>query len=290
VEENLNWVAVCRVGLRVLTMSLILGLVAVPLATDAQSTAKSYRVGLHARADKATITVALGMTPEQVREGSTTSIPWSLGAIDQKQKRAGGALITTPHRLVYQDQALRVVFPDAANRLSMPTTFVVTGDSVRTVSVSALGEYVDLKTAVAESRRLFDELKSQAFDYAERDAATGGYAKFYLARGNVLTNPRPPRTVNSFQEMEAIFLDSRLYLEEFLVFAMRKADLEVTLRVTNMRRRHTENQMATTGRTPSIQDRAAEEARAFDRTRLEKEHVYYLEVFIGRPLGSLQAR
>ena len=45
-EENLNWVAVCRVGLRVLTMSLILGLVAVPLATDAQSTAKSYRVGL----------------------------------------------------------------------------------------------------------------------------------------------------------------------------------------------------------------------------------------------------
>jgi hypothetical protein len=164
------------------------------------------------------------------------------------------------------------------------------GRSVRTVSVSALGEYVDLKTAVAESRRLFDELKSQAFDYAERDAATGGYAKFYLARGNVLTNPRPPRTVNSFQEMEAIFLDSRLYLEEFLVFAMRKADLEVTLRVTNMRRRHTENQMATTGRTPSIQDRAAEEARAFDRTRLEKEHVYYLEVFIGRPLGSLQAR
>jgi hypothetical protein len=243
-----------------------------------------------AAADKPTITVALGMTPEQVRAGSTIDIAWSLVAIGEKRKRGGGVLITTPHRLVYQDQALRVVFANAGNHLSMPTTFVVTEDSLDTVSVSALGEYVDLKTAVAESRRLLAELKSQAFDYAEEDATKGAYTKFYLARGNVLTNPRPPRTVSSFEEMEAVFLDSQLYLEEFLVFRLQKAEIEANLRVTNMRRRYTEGGVNLRGPTPSVQQRADREARDFDRTKLEKEHAYYLHVFLARRKGLRQAR
>src|SRR5689334_23472869 len=102
-------------------------------------------IGTSANADKAAITVALGMTPDQIRERSTASIPWSLVPIGAKRLNTGGALVTTPHRLVYEDQALRLVFQNAGNHRSMPTSLTVTDDSLTIVSVSALDEYVDVK-------------------------------------------------------------------------------------------------------------------------------------------------
>ena len=235
-----------------------------------------------ASADKPTITVALGMTPDQVRERSTASIPWSF--IPVGTQRAGNALVTTPHRLMYEDQSLRLVFPDAGNQLSMPTSLTVTGDSLTFVSVSALGDYVDVKTAVAESKRLLAVLQAQHFDYPSEDPSKGIHPKFLLARKNLLSTPPPPRTVSSFEEMEAAFLNSAFYLEEFLVFRLRRGGIDVSLRATNMRRRHTENQVSGKGPILSIPERAAQEARLIDRGTLERERAYYLEVSIVRPL------
>jgi hypothetical protein len=205
--------------------------------------------------------------------------------IGEKRLKTGGAFVTTPHRLIYEDQSLRLVFPNAGNHRSMPTSLMVTADFLTIVSVSALAEYVDVKAAAAESRRLLTELKLQGFDYAHEDPAKYIYPKFYLARHNIFARPRPPQTVGSFEEMEAVFLNSQVYLEEFLVFSLRKAQVEARLRVTNMRRRHTENRISATGPILSVQDRADQEARMLNRETLEKERAYYLEVSIARPIG-----
>ena len=191
---------------------------------------------------------------------------------------------------MYEDQSLRLVFPDAGNQRSMPTSLTVTDDSLTLVSVSALGEYVDVKAAVAESKRLLAVLQAQRFDYPSEDPAKGIHPKFLLARKNLLSNPPPPRTVSSFEDMEAAFLNSAFYLEEFLVFRLRREGIDVGLRVTNMRRRHTENQVSWKGPILSIQERADQEARLFDRGMLERERAYYLEVSIVRPARSSAPR
>jgi hypothetical protein len=239
-------------------------------------------IATSANADRSTITVALGMNPEQVRKRSTASIPWSF--IPVGEKRAGSAFVTTPHRLIYQDQSLRLDFPDAGNHRSMPTVLTTTADSLVTVSVSALGEYVDVKAAIAESKRLLADLRAQRFDYPPEDSSKDIYPKFFLAKKNLFSDPPPPRTVSSFEEMEAAFLNSVFYLEEFLVFRLRKGEIDVALRVTNMRRRHTENQISWKGPILSIQERADREARSMDRRTLERERAYYLDVSIVRPV------
>jgi hypothetical protein len=91
--------------------------------------------------------------------------------------------------------------------------------------------------------------------------------------------------VGSFEEMEAAFLNSAFYLEEFVVFRLRRGGIDVGLRVTNMRRRHTENEISWKGPILSIPERAEQEARLIDRGTLERERAYYLEVSIGRQGG-----
>ena len=168
----------------------------------------------------------------------------------------------------------------------MPTSLAVTADHLMIVSVSALGEYVDIKAAVAESKRLLADLRAQRFDYPPEDPSKDIYPRFLLARRNLRSNPPPPRTVGSFEEVEAAFLNSAFYLEESQVFRLRNGDIDVALRVTNMRRRHTENQISWKGPILSIEERADLEARTMDRGKLERERAYYLEVSIVRPVRS----
>jgi len=235
----------------------------------------------------ATITVALGMTPEQIQERSTTKVPWQFVRIGES--RSGFALVTWPHRLIYQDETVRLVFPSAGNRRSMPTSLTAE-DVLVLVSVSALGQYVDLKAAVAESKRLLAEVQAQGFDYAPEDPAKSAYSKFLLARANVFAKPRPPRTVASFEEMEAVFLNSAFYLQELVVFRLRKGELDVGLRVTNMRRRHTEARYSTTEPILTESQRADLEPMVMNWSALEKERSYYLEVSIARSVGYHAAK
>jgi hypothetical protein len=231
----------------------------------------------YASENKPTIVVALGMMPEQVLQRSTFPVKWSLIPIGQKQRRGGGTLVIAPHRLIYEDATLRLVLPDAGNHISMPTAVMVAFDAVNLVSASVLGEYVSLGKAIESSRSLLAEVLAQGFEYAPHHPEKRQGSKFVLARRNT---GAAPRTVGNFEEMEQVFLNSRYYLEEFLVFVLVKSDVRVSLRVTNMRRRHTESRISLSEPNKTIPERAAREAENFDEAFLRNERAYYLEVSI----------
>jgi len=225
---------------------------------------------------KPTIVVALGMMPEQVLQRSTFPVKWSLNPIGQKQRRGGGTLVTAPHRLIYEDATLRLVLPDGGNHTSMPTAVMVAFDAINLVSASVLGEYVSLGKAIESSRSLLAEVLAQGFEYAPHHPEKWQGSKFVLARRNT----GAPRTVGNFEEMGQVFLNSRYYLEEFLVFVLVRSDVRVSLHVTNMRRRFTESRISLSEPSKTIPERAAREAENLDEAFLRNERAYYLQVSI----------
>jgi hypothetical protein len=235
-----------------------------------------------ASAEKPSIVVALGMTREQVQQQSTLRIPWQLIPVGGKQRRGGGTLVNTPHRLTYEDATLRLVVPDAGNHISMPTGIIVAFDAIDLVSASVLGEYVNLKSAIVASKSLLAEVLAQGFEYGPLDPANLRYPKFLLARKNTFAEPSAPRTVDSFEEMEQVFLNSRYYLMEFLVFVLVKGELRVSLRVTNMRRAFTENRISLDKPNITLQQRSAREFEERDEAFLRNERAYHLEVSIAK--------
>ena len=224
--------------------------------------------------EKLALVVALGMSPEEVVRRSTLPIRFSLHSVGGAQ--AGGTLVTAPHRFVYQDATLNLVLPEAGNKISMPTGILVMNGRVSLVSASALGDYVNLAKAIGTSRTLLEAVVAQGFEYGRHDPAQFRYPRFLLAR----KNSGAPRTVENFEEMEQAFLNSPYYLQEFLVFSMVKQDLQISLRVSNMRRLHTEGRVSTSTPSKTLEERAAYERDKMNERFLRSERAYYLDVSV----------
>ena len=82
--------------------------------------------------------------------------------------------------------------------------------------------------------------------------------------------------------MEQVFLNSRYYLMELLVFVLVKGELRVSLRVTNMRRAFTENRISLDEPNIALQQRSAREFEERDEAFLRNERAYHMEVSIAK--------
>lgn len=221
------------------------------------------------------VKVALGQTPEQVQARSTAALDWQLTQVASRG-RCGAALLRRPYELRYEDGHLSVDLVAAVRDPgAIPGTVSVCEDVVDGVAGAVLPTLVTLDEAVAKSRKLLSELQSQGFGYQPTISARGQYSRLYLANKNIHANPPPPDTVDDFDDIAPIFLNSRFFVQEFVVFVLEKTNITVELRLINMRRRYPNEKMEEV-------KRAERESKNMDVTTLRNERVYYLRASIAK--------
>jgi hypothetical protein len=202
------------------------------------------------------------------------------------QGQPGYESVLSPHALVYEDESLVLRIDQAGGQSSLPTVIgydlrlspAAPPSSVAYVSVHALNDYADLRTALARVRELQALLAAQGFEAVPLPSETRYAARLAAA-------PADPAVL---EDLERAFTDSAYYAKSAIAFHLRKGKLRVEAVLVNGRRKW--GPRSGPVETRPAAEASQEEARTMTAGELLREPVYSLQLQIGATPEWLKER